>query len=725
MDLLILLTTRMYFTQTGRKAKPKKRNLVIRAYTKQYRKTLTNLIRNAKSIYYSKKFDQCTGSNKKTWALINELRGKSIDKVNASFIVDGTLITERRTIANEFNKYFTSVAVNLNNESSIDDGIPIISVPHFSKFMEKRVNDSMFFAPCSLDEIENIIKNLDNGKASDISIRIIKICAPIILPYLTMFFNKFIEIGIFPDILKVGQITPIFKKGNPQLFQNYRPVSTLPCFGKIFEKIIYSRLYNFFSSKGIIYENQYGFRSHHSTSHAVNYSINEIVSNIEQRHHVLGIFIDLSKAFDTICHENLHYKLENYGIRGTPLKLLKSYISNRKQLTKFNGEKSPTQSVLFGVPQGSVLGPLLFLIYINDIIKSSSLGKFVMFADDTNLFVIGKSAKEVYSKANKLLQDLNLYMISNKLHINFEKCVYMHFRPRLNNSERKNCARNRQFGNELKLYINGQKIKKTDHVRYLGIIIDENLDWNMHIEYLQQKLNSCIITIKRIKKFIPKNHYQKLYFTLFLSHLTYGISAWGSSSSNKLNKIFSIQKRCIRLLFGKYFNFDHAEYYQTCARARTYEENTVPKNYMLEHTKPLFKQYQFLTVHNLYKLSIFNEIFKIQKYRSPISLSNFLHKNCDLTRQNRKNLLALPKFIKKKSQTQFLFNGIQIWNKYNQKVLHSSTLDTKLKIVIPGSESNSDFSTPVQYIKKKLKEFLLYAQSRGNDLCWEQNNFVF
>ena len=692
----------------------------------EYRTKLTDLIRVAKAKFYSKQFDQCNGNSKKTWTLINELRGKKVNKLNSSFLIDGKVIKERRIIADEFNKYFTSIAVNLNEEANKElcIGIPIISVPNFTTYIEKHVSDSMYFAPCSVDEIQSVIGDLDNSKASDISIRILKICAPIISPYLNIFFNKFIDIGIFPDILKIGEITPIFKKGNSELMKNYRPVSTLPCFGKIFEKIIYSRLYNFFTSKGIIYENQYGFRRHHSTSHAVNYSVNKIISNIEKKSHVLGIFIDLSKAFDTICHVKLQYKLENYGIRGTPLKLLKSYITNRKQLTKFNGTKSDTKSVLFGVPQGSVLGPLLFIIYINDIVKSSTLGHFVMFADDTNIFVVGKTANEAYQKANKLLNDLHLYMLSNQLHINFEKCVYMHFRPRLNNSERKSCARNRIVGSDPQLFINGLKIKKTDKARYLGIIIDENLNWNMHIEYLQQKLNSCIITIKRIKKFIPKEHYLKLYFTLFVSHLTYGITAWGSSSCSKLTSIFSIQKRCIRLLFGKELNFDHAEYYKTCARTRPHGKQFLNKNYELEHTKPLFANHKLLTVHNLYIFFVFNEIFKIQKYHCPIPLSDLLFKNCDDTRQNRNNFLAIPKYIKKSSQVQFLFNGIKVWNKYNQKVLCTSLLNEGMQIVIPGSNTFSDLSTPVSHIKNKFKNILLSIQNKGDTISWEHKNFV-
>ena len=166
--------------------------------------------------------------------------------------------------------------------------------------------------------------------------------------------------------------------------------------------IIYSRLYKFVVSKNILYENQYGFSSNNLNSHAVNYSIDKITCNIENKNHVLGIFIDLSRAFDTISHEKLLFKLENYGIRGTPLSILQSYLTNRQQLTKFNGSKSDLITSLYGVPQGSVLGPLLFILYINDIINCSKLGHFLMFADDTNIFVTEKSENEAFRKANQV-----------------------------------------------------------------------------------------------------------------------------------------------------------------------------------------------------------------------------------------------------------------------------------------------------------------------------------
>ena len=686
---------------------------------KDYRKHLKHLINYSKKQFHAKRFDQTKGDSKKTWKLINELRGKSKSKLKSHFIINGSLVKTRRIIADEFNNYFSSIALKLNAQAAHNQhaGIPITPLPTFNNYLIKRTPNSIYLYDCNTEEIHNIIKELDSNKSSDISIRLVKMSANITSPFLSKYFSLFMQNGTFPRCLKQGTITPVYKKGNPQLLDNYRPISTLPCFGKIFEKVIYKRLYSFFSSNQLINENQFGFRSKHSTSHAINYSIDKIVSETENQKHVLGIFIDLSKAFDTICHTKLTCKLEHYGIRGNALNLIESYLSDRSQLVNFNGSKSDYKPSLMGVPQGSVLGPLLFIIYINDITQVSKMGDFVMFADDTNIFVSGNSVKDAFYKANILLSKLYNYMLVNQLHINQSKCVFMHFKPKL--AQYKDCTNSKL---ESKLSINGADIKCVNKARFLGVVIDDKLTWNDQIDSLAEKLNSCIISIKRIKKFIPKEHYMKLYHSLFVSHLTYGISAWGGVSHSKLSKLFSIQKRCLRLLFGKVLNFDHAEFYRTCARVRTYSEHIAPKDFSLEHTKPLFKEMKLLTVHHLYYLYTFNELFKIRKYSCPTSLLLLIKQAHQYSGKHLK--LTTPKYTMKRSRIQFLYKCTQIWNSLFPKVFNAPISDVGGSVITPGSAENSDFVTTVAYVKTQLKKILSYIQNNGDLSGWQANNLI-
>ena len=687
---------------------------------KEYRKQLTVIIKCAKKDDIFKKFQRAEGNSKETWKILNELRGKRNAKIKPSFMLNGTIVEDRREIANSFNNYFTSIALKLNES---DDGLTIEPIQKFTDYIKSSSNTSIYLKECTSDEILNIIKELSSSKSSDIPIIVLKRCGNILSPLLSKFYTRFMRLGIFPDTLKTGLVSPIYKKGDPQLLDNYRPISTLPIFSKIFEKLIYTRIYDFLVAKNVLYEKQFGFRRNHSTSHAINYSIKYIADKIEQKKHVIGIFLDLSKAFDTICHEKLLVKLDSYGIRGNCLKLIKNYLLNRKQITKFNNVKSDSKNIMFGVPQGSVLGPLIFLLYINDIVNSAFEGETVIFADDTNIFVTGNNEEETYYLANKVLKCVSIYMKVNQLHINLSKCAHMYFRPNLNNNERNACARSNVYNASCILSLNGKKVKKVDKIKFLGVIIDDQLSWNDQIEHVENKLLSTIALIKRIKKIIPPSQYMKIYHSLFESHLTYGISCWGGCYKNKLQKIFCLQKRCIRILFGRTYSFDHHEFYYSCARTKTYTEHMAKKDFNLEHTKPLFVKNNLLTIHNLYIIRSLNELLKIVKFHSPISLFTFFK----FTSRDSLFRLHVPRIKLEISKRNYIYNAIKLWNTCIGKILEPSILSVQplsvgYQYIISGNTINSDMTIPIGLFKKKLNKLLLEIQKEGSPCEWENFN---
>ena len=541
-----------------------------------------------------------------------------------------------------------------------------------------------------------------NGKASDIPIVVVKKTAHLISTPLANLYNKCMRNGTFPSIFKTGKVTPVYKKDNKECIENYRPVSILPIFGKVFERIIYNRLYGFFTSRGILHDDQFGFRKGHSTSHALHKSVDSITKSLANGRHVLGIFIDLSKAFDTLDHNILLSKLEHYGVRGSALSLMSSYLSNRKQYVCFNNISSDTLSIRYGVPQGSILGPLLFLLYMNDIMNSFTDydTRFVLYADDTNIFISGPSKESTFLKANSVLSHVSKFMKCNLLHINMSKCSYIHFQPKSDSDE--TCARVRPYASEndksKAIFINGVKISKVSSTKFLGVIIDEKLNWGPHLQYLRKKLRSITGALCRIRKSVPVDLYLKIYNALFESHLSYGISVWGASIKDKCNdKLFIVQKHCIRILFG---DLDaYLEKQSTCARARPFKQQKLGIKYFeKEHTKPIFNRLNILTVQALYKYHCITEIFKIIRSRCPYSL----YESINVSKRDTSNVILLPN----KSNT-FLYLASYMWNLVHKRII----------------SPEKGICTPLNSIKLRMKNLLLQAQSSQTKNIWTDHNF--
>lgn len=571
------------------KLKREPNNNDLRYSFKKMRNDLQMEIRNLKNKYYAASFNKCLGDSKKTWEVLNEITNQKIKGDNecvAKIVDNGKEIENLKEIANVFNKFFLSVSDKLHAGVNIPDDF--YRLPYNNVFTSNSQNSSMFLYSVSKEEVEKVVKSLKNNKSpgiDNISSFLVKNIFPKIGDVLTYIINLSFSTGIFPEKLKEALVIPIFKSNSKELCNNYRPISLLSCFSKVIEKLMKVRLINYLDRIHFFSSNQYGFRSGMNTEAALNNFMKQVSGGVNDGKRVSGLFLDIKKAFDTVEHEVLLSKMYSSGIRGIVLHWFESYLTNRTQSVKIKNEYSEKGIIRYGVPQGSVLGAILFIIFINDLCSGRFNGKVTSFADDTALSYVADSCEEIQQCMNEDLMYLRWWFVNNKMFLSPEKTSYINFSLRgkvlLNHPIKYKCLDclcKMSFCDGNCVIINCN-----DSIKYLGIILDGELKWKKYIIALSKKINPVLRLIFLLKPFAPISVLRSVYFSLIYSRLSYGILCWGGTYFSNLKAIIVKQKRIIRTILNKS---------------------------MTEPSMPLFKELKILPLRYIYVYKVLRAFYE-------------------------------------------------------------------------------------------------------------------
>ena len=532
----------------------------------------------------------------------------------------------------------------------MDDEIPKTPKSPCS-FMKNRIKDDFSFKATSNSEVMTIILQLNVSKSagpSDIPISVLRISAPIMVPHLVSIFNQSFASGIFPDLMKLAKVIPIFKLGSKLLVTNYRPISLLSIFSKVFEKIVHKQLNDFLILNSVFYESQFGFQKGRSTTHSLIEIVENIRDCIDTSMYGCGIFIDLKKAFDTVNHDILITKLEHYGVRGRSLDWFTSYLKDRSQYTSCNNARSEIKTISCGVPQGSVLGPLLFLIYINDLPNISNKLKFYLFADDTNIFYQCTNLDELQNVLNRELKKLTTWLNVNRLALNISKTNFVIF-----------AAKNKPLKN-VTLLLSKRAIQQTNYVKYLGILIDSQLTFKDHVMAVSKKIARTTGAMYRIRPYVNDKTLKMIYNSLLYPHLLYGIPIWGNADNIHIKSLLTLQKNAVRIISNKLTNI-----YTTFKLPGNPDTLWLVDSFVKEPSLPIFKNLNILKIYDIFKAETLKFVFDSVNKLNPTQFHDYFHfpLNIHNTAANRKGNLDTPlvrtvtygiKSIK--------YNGCTLWN---------------------------------------------------------------
>jgi len=597
---------------------------------KKYRDTINSLLRKSKKQYYKIYFDKHLKNSKMIWSGVNSILHRSTrQKIAEIFLnVNGKLVTNQKDVCTNLNRYFVNVADALSKKIPKPNTI-------FQDYLKNPNEHSIYLKETTQDEVEDIIKDLGDNKACDIygiSNKFIKHGGCYIAQILMFLFNKSIDSGTFPDPMKNAKVVPIHKGDSSFEMSNYRPISLLPSFSKIFEKLMYSRLIQFIDKHDILFKNQFGFQKNMSTEHAVNNLTANITQCFENKEQGFCILLDFAKAFDTVNHDILTKKLEFYGIRGLALKWIKSYLQDRMQCTEIDNYQSPLEFIKCGVPQGSVLGPLLFLLYINDIPNSSKLFKFTLFADDTSLFYSHKNNTNVQETLNCELSKINEWLSANKLSINVKKSKLLIFSDKVH-------------PDNINLTMNNETLTEVENAKYLGVHIDNKLKWTKHINSINLKLSKGLSLLAKIRHFVPKTVMKSMYYTFINPHIEYNLLNWSTANQTELNTINAKLNKAIRIM--------------------SFKKSDCPSS-------PLFKALDILPLEKKITITRAKFMWKLANDLIPTSLKSRFRFNVRTQFSN-----IFPRLAS--SSGHILFSGTKIWNNIPNHIKNANTYKTFIK----------------------------------------------
>ena len=492
---------------------------------KKINNELNHLKENSKKLYYTDKLSQSDGDSKQTWDILKELTNGYNEKQQIE--PDNT----SKETANSFNTYFATVGSEIQEKLSIKD--------------RNVKTDSTGFKFRAESE-RNVIK-LINRIRTDVAVgvdginaRILKDASDIIAPTLTKIINLGYETNTFPDILKVAAVKPIHKKDCHNNPANYRPISILPTISKVFERSAVDQLVNFLET--ILSASQHAYRKGHSTTTCLAEVTNKIYESLDKNLIVGMVSMDLSKAFDSICHTHLLQKLSDMGLHENAVFWIKSYLHLRKQKTSFKDVVSEESTVTSGVPQGSILGPILFLCFTNNLTNSFPEAKVVSYADDSQFIVTGRKMEDIKYKLEKIIEKAERWYKSNSLMSNPTKTEVIIFTPtRQNNLPEITCYENGKTFN----------LEARKELKILGIYIDCNMTWNTHTQKLRNKTIGIVRHLHRVNKLLPMKSKLKLYDSLVASHLNYGDVIWSGCNQANKQKLQNVQNFALKSILGK------------------------------------------------------------------------------------------------------------------------------------------------------------------------------